>query len=205
MRPARVLGGFFLRFIVVFVLLMAPWPGVSEAYAAFFRAGGNFLFSTFGPEGRVRFLPYADADAGQDTEVVLINRRTGAQVSIAGGSRLQGFNPTAFVLALILATPIPWSRRWQAAVFGLILINAYVALRVMLFLIAMFSSDSALALFSPGPIFRPILDFLYWVCVTSFAGWLIIPLPIWALVSFRRSDWPTILQRPTPRPRRSAE
>lgn len=202
MRPVRVLGGFFLRFLVVFVLLMAPWPGVSEAYAAFFRSGGNLLFSSFGSEGRVRFLPLSDGDPGQDTEVVLVNRRTGAQISIAGGSRLQGFKPTAFVLALILATPIPWSRRWRAAVFGLILVNAYVALRVMVFLLAAFSGDSAIALFSPGPICGTILDFLYWVCVASFAGWLVVPLPIWALVSFRRSDWPTILQRPTPKSRR---
>ena len=197
MRPARVLGGFFLRFLVVFVLLMAPWPGVSEAYAAFFRAGGNFLFSKFGSDGRVRFLPLANPDEGRDTEVVLVNRRAGGEMRVVGGSRLQGYKPTAFVLALILATPVPWSRRWRAVVWGLVLVNAYVGLRVFAFLLAAFSGDSTVALFSPGPVCRAILDFFVWVLVVSFAGWLIVPLPIWALVTFRRSDWPTILRAPT--------
>lgn len=197
MRPARTLAGFFVRFLVVFVLLMVPWPGLGAAYATFFRVSGNFLFSTFGSDGRVRFLPVANPEKERDTEVVLVNRGTGAEMRLAGGSRLQGYKPTAFVLALILATPIPWSRRWRAVVWGLMLVNVYVALRVGIFLLAAYSGDGAVALFTPGPVCRPVLDFLLWVVVVSFAGWLILPLPIWALVTFRRSDWPTILEERT--------
>ncbi|GAG33751.1 unnamed protein product, partial [marine sediment metagenome] len=139
-------------------------------------------------------LPLSDFAEGQDTEVVLFNRRTGAERHIAGGSKLQGFKPTAFILALIVATPIPWSRRWRAVVGGLVLVHAYVALRMLVFLLAAFGGDNPLALFSPGPIGGAILGFLSWFLVLSYTSWLIAPLPIWVLVSLRTSDWPTILQ-----------
>ncbi len=199
-RSFSVLCGFFLRFLVVFVLLIAPWAGVSELYSSFFRAGGDLLFSKFGSDGRVRFLPMSNPDEERDMEVVLINRRTRSEMRVVGSSRLQGYKPTAFVLALILATPVPWSRRWRAAGWGLVLVNLYVAVKQAVFLLSVFSGENSLALFSPGPVCSVLLDLLVWILVMSFAGWLIVPLPIWALVTFRRSDWPTILQAPGRKP-----
>ena len=204
MHPARVLGGFFARFVVVFTVFIVAWPWLGGTYAAAFRAGGNAVFCAFGNDGRVRFLPHSSPNERQDIEVVVSNRRTGAGRSIAGSSRFQGFMPTAFVLALILASPIPWSRRWRAAAWGLVLVSVYVALRILVFLLDVFSGNDTLALFSPGPFRRTVLDFLSWVLVVSFAGWLIVPLPIWALLSFRRSDWPTILYRTAPPTRSGA-
>ena len=189
-----------LGFIVVFAVFIAAWPWLGGTYAAVFRAGGNVVFCAFGNDGRVRFLPFSSLNERQDIEVVVSNRRTGAGRRIAGSSRFQGFMPTAFVLALILASPIPWSRRWRAAAWGFVLVNVYVALRILVFLLAVFSGDDTLALFSPGPFWQAVLEFLSWVLAVSFAGWLIVPLPIWALLSFRRSDWPTILQTPVSKP-----
>ena len=191
--PKRV-AGFFVRFLVVFVLLMAPWPGLQEAYGAGFRAVGNVLFVRFGSGGAVRFRAISVVDPDRDMELVLRNRRNGAEYIFTGSARLQGYKPTVFVLALTLATPIPWRRRWRALLWGFLLVNGYVGFRVVVFLLAAFSGDNSLSLFTFGPVVKSTLDYIHWVVVISFAGWLILPLPIWAFVSLRRQDWRMIVQ-----------
>ncbi len=189
-RP-KLIGGFFGRFLAVFVLLMIPWPGVGEAYGAFFRAGGNLLFSSFGTGGLVRFLPLEESDGVHDHVVHAENLQTGMAVGVRGRSRITGYQPTAYVIALIVATPLPWSRRLKALAWGLLLVNAYVAVRMLLLLLVTFSSD-ALGLFSPGAVMRTVLGFSEWVVVRSFGGSFVVPLGIWALAMFRRGDWSRI-------------
>ena len=193
MRTRSVIG-FLFWFFAIFVGLIALWPVVQEAYRSFFQAGGNVLFARFGSEGRVGFGPLTNATPNSDTEVTLRNRRTQAKSGYIVDSRSLGYKPTIFVLALILATPVPWARRLRAVLWGFLLINGYVALRIGVFLLSVFSGDDNLALFSPGPTARSVLDYLYWVVVGSFAG-LILPLPIWLLVSFRRQDWEKLLRK----------
>ena len=191
---ARRIGGFFLRLLVIFVVLIVLWPGLKKAYGSFFQAGGNVLFTRFGSEGRVHFGPLTPVAPDGDTEVTLRNRRTQADSTYVVDSRTLGYKPTVFMLALILATPIPWPRRLWAVLWGFLLINVYVALRVGVFLLTVFSGNDNLALFSPGPTARSVLDYLYWILVGSFAG-LLLPLPIWVVVSFRRRDWERALRK----------
>ena len=192
MRSRHVVG-FFVRFMAIFVVLTAPWPGLPQAYAPAYRAAGNLLFASFGADGTVELRPSTRDDPDRDTEFALANWQTDAE-SVFVGSSLKGYKPTAFVLALILATPIPWRRRWRALLWGTVCITVYAALRTTVFLVAVFSEDNDLAVLTLGPISKTALDYIYWVVVDSFAGWLILPLPIWALVSFRRQDWQTLLK-----------
>ncbi len=196
---SRHVVAFFVRFMVIFVVLMAPWPGLPRAYAPGYRAAGNLLFGSFGSAGSVDLRPSTRQDPDRDTEFALANWETDAEYVFAGSS-LKGYKPTAFVLALILATPIPWRRRWRALLWGMVCITLYVALRTAVFLAAVFTEDNGLAVLTLGPISKGALDYVYWVVVDSFAGWLILPLPIWALVSFRRQDWQTLRKggRPSP-------
>ena len=192
LSPKRV-AGFFIRFLLVFVVLMAPWPRVDVAYATVYQTVANVLFARFFSDGLVRFDPSPTPARDRQLEVTLENRRTGVAVIFPFNSRTQGYKPTAFVLALILATPIRWSRRWRALLWGFLCVNGYVILKATLFLFAGFSGDAELAPFTLGVIGTKILVYLHWVVIASFAGWLILPLPIWALVSFRRKDWEVLL------------
>ena len=189
--------GFFLRFMVLFVVLTAPWPGFSQAYAPVYRAVGNTLFGRIGYGGDVHLRSSGGQDPHRDTDFVLKNMNNGAEY-VFGGTSLKGYRPTAFLCCLILATPMRWSRRWRALLWGLAIVSVYVALRTALFLLFAFSEGNhlvqnmngggSLAIFSIGPFGRMVLDYLYRVFVESFAGWLFAPLPIWALVCFWRSD-----------------
>ena len=196
MGPKAILG-FFIRFMALFVVLTAPWPGVPQVYAPVYRAVGNALFVRFGSVGAVQLQSSGRKDPDRDTDFVLRNRNSGAEYVFRGTS-LKGYQPTAFLFCLILATPIPWSRRWRALLWGLAIVSVYAALRTTLFLFFAFSKgnhlvqdmsqDSSLAIFTLGPFGKNVLEYLYWVFVESFAGWLFVPLPIWALVCFWRGD-----------------
>jgi hypothetical protein len=195
MKPLKPALGFLLRFLVVFVLLMAPWPGWRGTYATGFSTVANLLFARFGNDGIVHFKP-AQPDKAHDLEIVLRNRSNNTEYVFEGSARLQGYKPMAFALALTLASPIPWRRRGRAAVWVLLLIHVYVVCRVLIFLLAAFSGDNTLALFWPGAWVRGLLDFLHWLVVISFAGWLILPLPIWILATFHRADWAALANKP---------
>ena len=193
---AKPIVGFFIRFMVLFVVLTAPWPGLPQVYAPLYRAVGNALFVRFG-SGSVQLQSTGQTDPDRDTQFVLRNRNNGAEYVFRGTS-LKGYQPTAFLFCLILATPIPWSRRWRGLLWGLAIVSVYAVLRTALFLLFAFSEGNhlvqnmsesgSLALFSLGPFGRFVLEYLYWVFVESFAGWLLVPLPIWVLVCFRRSE-----------------
>lgn len=195
---AKPILGFLIRFMVLFVVMTAPWPGLPRVYAPVYRAVGNALFVRFGSSGAVRLQSSGQQDPDRDTDFVLTNRDNGSEYVFAGTS-LKGYQPTAFLFCLILATPIPWSRRWRALLWGLAIVSVYAALRATLFLFYAFSEgnhlvqamseNSTLPIFTPGPFGKSVLEYLYWVFVESFAGWMIVPLPIWALVCFWRGDW----------------
>lgn len=179
----RIIPAFLARFVIVFGLLMAPWPGVFRAYAPAYRATGNLLFGSFGTQGTVQLRDAARRDPHHDTELVLRNWQTDAE-KVYAGSSMKAYEPTAFLTALILATPIPWRRRWRAAAWGLGIVCVYAALRTGVFLLFAFSGNDDLAVFSPGPLGRSVISFLYWVLGESYAGSLIVPLPIWAFLCF---------------------
>jgi len=195
MRPLKPALGFLLRFLVVFVLLMVPWTGWKQTYAAGFSTVANLVFARFGDSGLVRFRA-AQPDAAHDLEITLRNKSKGTEYVFEGSAQLQGYKPMAFALALTLASPVPWRRRGKAVVWVLLLVHLYVAFRVLIFLLAAFSGDNTLALFRLGPIAGGVLDFLHWLVVISFAGWLILPLPIWILATFRRADWAALANAP---------
>ena len=194
---AKPIVGFFIRFMVLFVVLTAPWPGLPRVYAPIYRAVGNTLFVRFSSAGSVHLQSSGRHDPDRDTDFVLRNRNNDAEFLFRGTS-LKGYQPTAFLFCLILATPIPWSRRWRALLWGLAIVSVYAALRATLFLFFAFSEGNhlvqdmseaeSLAIFALGPFGRGVLEYAYWVFVESFAGWLFVPLPIWALVCFWRSE-----------------
>lgn len=207
--PKRLVG-FLLRFLLFMVLLVAPWPGLAEGYATAFRWGANKVFSSFGSDGATRFLSLHDITPGDlppgvepppatdvlDTLIEMRSRNDPTQLGYMRTASWQvGYRPTAFLIALILATPIPWRRRARALAWGLLWINAFVALRVALTLVMGFSGGGPVTLFSPGPLAGSILEFFSNMVVLEFEGDLVFPGAIWFLVSFRRSDFATFFRQ----------
>ncbi|MCK4659490.1 MAG: hypothetical protein KAV82_08210 [Phycisphaerae bacterium] len=188
MLPVKRIGGFFLWLLLCYVVLVIPWLGLPQAYAAAYRAVGNTVFGSFGRDTMARFRPLSDGKGMMDTEITLRNRWSDAVVRIPCDSRLTGYLATAEVIALILATPIPWSRRWKALLWGFLLVSMFVALRTGLILLYWLSSDSPLRLYELSPFWSRVLIYIFQITVVSPTLTFIMPVFIWVVATFRRGD-----------------
>ncbi|MCG8405152.1 MAG: hypothetical protein MI923_08155 [Phycisphaerales bacterium] len=188
MSARKSIGGFVLRMTLFYALFAAPWPGVQEAYSATYRAAASLLFASFGDGGTVRFEALSGQDGKFDTEIIFGHRRTNIEGRLPNNSRVSGYLPTIQVLALVLATPIPWSRRWKALCWGLILVNAFVALRMEIRLLFYFSAESPMHLYQLSPFWYEALGRTYEIIGYGLPMTFIAPIFIWIFVTFRRED-----------------
>ncbi len=201
MRPPKQLGRFFLLTGVSFAVLMAPWPGLEHGYAYLFRTVSNAFFTQywFWPDGSVRFLnlrdlkpgdvapgtPVIHDDRAKDTLMELRSRRAPETVGyLRASSRYSGYETTAVLLALILATPVPWRRRGWAMFGGLLLVHLFIAMRLSLTLAAGgFAADKVYALFHPSPFWQRVLARAEGVIADDPTVSFIVPVFIWFLVA----------------------
>lgn len=189
MLPLKRTSGFFLLCALSYGVLMASWPVVQDAYRACFCAGGNLLYGTFGRMGATSFSPIQQGGGQQDTQITLrkrIPRSPRGYLDI--NSNHIGYRPTAFMIALALATPISWSRRWRALVWGLAFVQCFVAMRVGLSLLDSFSNADPLAIYSYGPSTKKVLQAATSILFKAPGGIYIGPMFIWLAVTFRRGD-----------------
>ncbi len=114
MFRSRPIVGFAVRVLLVYGVLMGLWPVVRGGYRELFRTGGE---SFFGALGSIRFEGLPQAEGLNDTKIFVTNRTSGQSTWIKVSSRHVGYASTAAVLGLILASPIPWSRRVRALIW----------------------------------------------------------------------------------------
>ena len=76
MFTLRLVGGFCVRVVVFYGLLMVPWPGLQDTYARCFRAAAEVVFGSFGPGGLVSFEPRPAPHPLYDTNIVLQTRHS---------------------------------------------------------------------------------------------------------------------------------
>ncbi|MHC4698053.1 MAG: hypothetical protein ACYTFA_15075 [Planctomycetota bacterium] len=216
MPPPRVILRFCIFFALICGVLFTPWPGVKSGYAAVFRAGADIVFRRFWfwSDGHVRFLDLHSPDLvseldwatpgtlpqgfqplpalePRDTLMALMNRsHEGTFGQLRTSSRLLGYWPTAWLVALILAKPMLWSRKGWALVGGLLLVHAFIAVRLSLTLAnGGFAAEKAYALFSLSPFWKDVLGRVETVLVTDPTASFVVPTLIWGLVAFKWSEW----------------
>lgn len=205
MVPPRVILRSFGLFLLIYGLLIVPWPGVKSAYAMGVRATGRVLLSNFGGLGTVEFQRVEGAEPADPDIVMHLRDRENTTINqVSSNSRHLGYLPTVTLIALILATPAPWPRRRRALYWGLLLVTGFVFLRLALLLLDGFSEAH------PFFIARPYWRAVIWrasTLVSLSSVWFMAPIVIWSLVSFRTADWIADGARtaPEPDPERDAE
>ena len=124
MPSLRPVYFFILKLAIVYGLFLIPWPSFTTAYRAAFCFGGNIFFRTLGGTGRVYLTPKEPPQTGDtDVSARLENIETHAAGIMEINSRLMGYLPTGFTIALIAATPVPRKRRVFALFWGTALIS----------------------------------------------------------------------------------
>ncbi len=189
MWPVKRIAGFLFWCLIIHALLLLRWHGLMDAYRFGFRAVGNVLFHSVGDGGSVRFEKLSDADRVRDTTLRLTARRSGTRLSMDIRAAYIGYRPTAFLVALVLATPMPWSRRGRALLWGLVGVSAFVAFRVWLQVVDAFSDIEAMSVYLLSPFWKGVLVTMIKVLAHAPAASYLVPACVWMLVAFRRSDW----------------
>jgi hypothetical protein len=128
-----------LIFIVVYTLLLLPQINVNRAYAELFCKLGNYLFRDFPRGGFVKLS--TQSDRGKNDIALFLSRadwikeRKLSGVTTDKASDRIGYLITAFFVAITLATPVSWKRKLIALVLGLILITAFVMLKLYIIIL----------------------------------------------------------------------
>jgi hypothetical protein len=124
-----------------------------------------------------------------DTAVALRHRTTGARGVRAIDSRYFGYVPTAMLVALAVAVPVAWRRRTKTLLWGLLLVHAFVSLRVLLYLLDELSSGNALAIVELPPPIKSILSTANETLASSTLASFVVPFLLWVLLAVRLEDW----------------
>ncbi len=208
MRNRRAVT-FFVGVIVLYTLFAWPWRAPAEAYS---RAFASFATTVLGvepggkPEGiygtNAVVLVYSkyDEDPERDINIVIGNlaaRQSPDSITAAPhtSSRHLGFMPAAALAALVLATPISWTRRLWALLWGMLCVHMFVAGRFACILVMFFHGDRPYCLYRWDPPWDRVLAEASNIIAVVPATTYVVPLIIWIGVTFRREDWESILDR----------
>jgi len=193
MWPPKPILGAVARFVLIFALLILPWPGWNEIYSSYFRALGEMAFSRQDDQRVVQFQPHylQHGFSSLDTRMILGNRAlvdangNGLVEMVDLDSRSQGWMPTALTMALILATPVPWRQRGWALLWGLLLVNAFILFSLQVWI---WDESPALSLIDLSPFSKTIIDDLQYTLITQLGAGFSVPILIWILVTIRREN-----------------
>lgn len=186
------LTGFALRAALVYALLVVLWPLLHDGYATAFRAVSNTAFASFGSGGQAAFRPVFGDAGNMDTQIICTNRRAPGFQSdrLRLNTHYAGYVPLITLIALTVATPLPWHRRAWGLLWGVPLVHAFVGLRLTIILLDAFSYDNPIRAVNLSPAVKGALVHTIDAVVKSvFMCSFFVPAFCWVLATFRRGDW----------------
>ena len=186
MPSFRSLARFIGTALAVFVLLRAL--GGTGFYPPFFRATAAPFLLGFGSHRIAQLTSFEHAKGIYDTRLSLGTDAGGTPEflrDILLDTLRVGYVPTALLAALILATPIAWSRKWKLLAAGLFFVHAFVLLRFAItamygFNVAEYDGRPLLALGTSG---TSLLERTTKVVSDDYHLSFIVPIVIWLAVT----------------------
>jgi hypothetical protein len=184
----KTLGGFALRFALLFGVLAWPWPVLRQAAGAGLRAQARWLVGIALPGYGCRVETFSDPrHPTLDSRVVVADLKKlgpdgkGLAVAISFDSSSQSWIPLALWIALGAATPLPWSERLKALLAGALVIQLLVAATILVSVSSGLATGSwpawerlslrlANRLLVENIWFNFVPPFLAWACWLGWAG-----------------------------------
>jgi hypothetical protein len=179
--------------VLIYALLLLPWPGWDQLYSHYFRALGETAFSRDNDRRIILFEgQHIEQDFSTlDIRMIMGNRDTvdssgrGLSIPIDLNTRSIGWVPTALTIALILATPVPWRRRGWALLWGLLLIHGFILFTLQSWI---WNASPGISLSTLSPFWKEVADNLQYTLITQMGVSFSVPVLIWILVTFRLED-----------------
>ena len=191
MFERKQVARFMVLVLIIYAVLAMPWPGVQQAYSVAYRVTANAVLgiSTSDFLVYVRPLRGDEAEGDEDVKLGVWDRQNQRGQRVRLSTRLTGYLPTAEILALVLATSLPWSRKWKALLWGLVGVHMFIALRLASGVLYVLSRAKPTPFFEFTPLGNKAVYSIYEIAVQSPTTSFIVPAFIWILVSFRKSDF----------------
>lgn len=226
LRYSAILRFAFLV-LAAYAALTMFWmiPSIQDGYGRFFRSFGDAAFSQFWfwPDARVRFLDAgsttltADINAvlpgklpegfkppgergEKDTLMIFLNKNVPSKPGFfRTASRLIGFAPTAVLIALCVATPVPWRRRVGVLVVGLVFVHLFILLRMTILSLKNGFADASkgFALFNPGPWMNDLLRRLDIILTDNPTFAYLASVFLWLMTLFFIEQWFALRKKPS--------
>jgi len=192
LKPILVFAGWWL---LIYGLLIAPWPGAKQLYAGYFRGLGRLVLADDGGRRMLDFQPLDDSDhrwpPNFDTAIILGNRDlldaggNGQKFMLTVDAWQMGWTPTAFLVALTLASPVSWRRRYWALLWGLLLVHCFVLMTLDIFI---WNESTRVSLVTLTPFWKGIANWLEAVALAPIGPSFFAAALIWMLLTFRGQD-----------------
>jgi len=200
---------FLAWFVAIYALFIFPWPGSRDFYGTYLRSIAKFALADTNGLRILRFdeVPSARRNHTLDTRITVANREqldvngSGRAVMLDFDSRGLGWVPTALLIALITATPVPWSRRAWAFVWGMLAIHAVILFSIQVYIWNQSDAASGLNLCELPPFWKAIVNGLEETLVTQLGASFVLPTLIWIFSTFRITDLRAIRPNTTRTPR----
>ena len=179
--------------MLIYGVLLIPWPGWHKLYGQFYQGMGNTAFGNATEKLYLFCGPNFEKvwPRNFDTLVTMANRdRLDAQgkgplIRLGLDSWQMGWIPTALSISLPLATPIRWPRRVSALFWSVCLTQCFVFLSLGFFI---WNESTRISLLTLAPLWKALTDAIETDVTAPVGVPLFVPVLIWILVTFRSKD-----------------
>ncbi len=181
---------FLLVFLAAYLFMLWPITGIQKKYADFFCKIGNESFHEFGDNG----IAMLKTQKGKDNILLLVSNtsyiKQGQVIwqDYHKSSNLIGFFHTAFLLSLIIATPVSLRRKTFAMIVGFLLITGFVMLKLYSIILYCYSISTTLGL-SNDIAAHESIAFWYNNFSMPFARGYTIVVILWVLLCIGKKEW----------------
>ncbi len=207
MKKHRLLWVFLGKFIAIYlVIIFIGLVGFNDSYANMFRSTVKSLYGSFkGGTGIVGVETHEDEEhPNYNTRLFLLsqaaydeatkNKVKGAQIDLPSaeiilGTTRTGYIPLGLMIALILASPITLKRKLFALGAGLIAFHIWIYTYMYIWIWFAYNQYPYLDVGTLSGFAKDVLNNLYRILIVEMGPRYIVPVFIWFLVSFRKSDW----------------
>jgi len=199
---AKVTIKFLLIFVASYGIMTIPKTGISDAYAKFLRAEGKFFFGDFGKDGIALFEPNEDENSwNYPTLLVLYNSKHYDQSAKTGSNftyvktnlaMYYDFLFAAFLIALIIATPLTIKRKLLALIAGTILLHVYINFTLLIEILSQFSDYPVIDVVHLSPFWLKVVKFIYPIVRVNFGTGFFVAVLVWLIVCFKKEDFTRI-------------
>ena len=189
-----------VRFVVIFAIAYSALQGlgyvhgIENAYRNHYIRMTDSIFDGFKGNGIVKANPNDDEEEKElDVMIMLSSKelyeeavRSGTNVRIARTyifTKFLGYFPFCIFLALLIATPLGWKQKLIAGISGLLLVQAFVIMRLWLHLLYSFNNYEWLEVITLSPFAARMLDFFSALFISNVVVAVLVPVLIYMLVA----------------------